>query len=245
MESSPPPSWRRRFEEAARAYGSAPLGTPGPIGPRALAEESVDAYIETFPIESYHDETAREALDDLHRGALRLYVLYRIGFLSNELEWARDLCESPIEAAMLYALALVSFEYADSVTFRGTDGLALGGDAEPGSEIEIEPQAQLGEHRVDFLLTYRRMTRPEQSDPARPALLHARPRLEAARLIVECDGHDYHDRTKKQASTDRARDRSLQSFGLSVYRYTGSDIWQHPFRCAVSAVAALLGRLDA
>ena len=46
-----------------------------------------------------------------------------------------------------------------------------------------------------------------------------------ARLVVECDGFDFHERTKEQASRDRRRDRALQRAGFKVYRYTGSDIW--------------------
>jgi very-short-patch-repair endonuclease len=58
-------------------------------------------------------------------------------------------------------------------------------------------------------------------------------------LIVECDGHDFHDRTKEQASKDRARDRALQSLGYRVYRYTGSDLWRDVCVYAVEVVTAL------
>jgi hypothetical protein len=58
-------------------------------------------------------------------------------------------------------------------------------------------------------------------------------------MVVECDGHDFHDRTKDQASRDRERDRLLQSFGFLVYRYTGRDIWQDFFKCAAEALYSL------
>jgi len=45
---------------------------------------------------------------------------------------------------------------------------------------------------------------------------------------VECDGHDFHERTKEQAAHDRARDRFFQSEGLAVMRFTGSEIWRAP-----------------
>lgn len=44
-------------------------------------------------------------------------------------------------------------------------------------------------------------------------------------IAIECDGHDFHERTKFQAAHDRARDRFFQSVGLSVLRFTGSEIW--------------------
>ena len=58
-------------------------------------------------------------------------------------------------------------------------------------------------------------------------------------MVIECDGHDFHDRTKAQASRDRARDRNLQSFGFLVYRYTGQDIWNDVFKHASEALADL------
>jgi len=47
-------------------------------------------------------------------------------------------------------------------------------------------------------------------------------------LIIECDGHDFHERTKEQASRDRSRDRRLQEAGYPVFRFTGSEIWRDP-----------------
>lgn len=43
-------------------------------------------------------------------------------------------------------------------------------------------------------------------------------------VAVECDGHDFHERTPDQASNDKRRDRVLQSLGIPVFRFTGSDI---------------------
>lgn len=51
-------------------------------------------------------------------------------------------------------------------------------------------------------------------------------------LVVECDGHDFHERTKKQATKDRSRDRRLQELGHTVFRFTGSEIWSDPMACA-------------
>lgn len=52
------------------------------------------------------------------------------------------------------------------------------------------------------------------------------------RLVVECDGHDFHDRTKQQAAYDRARDRELLMLGFVTIRFTGSEIVHAPERCA-------------
>lgn len=47
-------------------------------------------------------------------------------------------------------------------------------------------------------------------------------------IAIECDGHDFHERTKEQAEHDRARDRHFQAAGLYVLRFTGSEIWRSP-----------------
>jgi very-short-patch-repair endonuclease len=51
-------------------------------------------------------------------------------------------------------------------------------------------------------------------------------------VVVECDGHDYHERTKEQARRDRSRDRAMVSKGITVLRFTGSEIYRDPARCA-------------
>ena len=55
-------------------------------------------------------------------------------------------------------------------------------------------------------------------------------------LVVECDGHDFHERTKAQAKTDRSRDRRLQAAGYTVFRFTGSEIHNDPCGCANSVI---------
>lgn len=51
-------------------------------------------------------------------------------------------------------------------------------------------------------------------------------------LIVECDGHDFHERTKEQAAKDRSRDRAAILAGYEVFRFTGSELWCDPLGCA-------------
>ncbi len=53
-----------------------------------------------------------------------------------------------------------------------------------------------------------------------------------APLVVEVDGHDFHDRTKEQAASDRKRDRDLLALGVPVMRYTGSEVYNDPHLCA-------------
>jgi len=86
-----------------------------------------------------------------------------------------------------------------------------------GGNLLIHPQAEVttqdGTWRVDFLL-------------------RGQIGQSSALLVVECDGHDYHERTRAQARRDRFRDRSLQAAGYTVLRFTGSEIWAAPDACA-------------
>jgi len=166
-------------------------------------------------------------MDELHRAALRASVLRHVAFISDDLERAVAVCESPPERAMLYALAIVAWDWVDGVLVRLETG-ASGLMATHGTYIELEPQAQIATHRVDFLLTMRLRTGPEAD--------------RRARLVVECDGHDWHERTPEQARRDRARDRALQARDLAVYRYTGSDVWRDVFAAAQEAVTELARR---
>jgi very-short-patch-repair endonuclease len=54
-------------------------------------------------------------------------------------------------------------------------------------------------------------------------------------IAIECDGHDYHERTKQQAAYDRSRDRELLALGISTIRFTGSEIHHDADRCAADA----------
>lgn len=46
-------------------------------------------------------------------------------------------------------------------------------------------------------------------------------------VVVECDGHDFHEKTKEQAQKDKSRDRFLVSKGYYVFRFTGSEIYRN------------------
>lgn len=60
--------------------------------------------------------------------------------------------------------------------------------------------------------------------------------------VIECDGHDFHERTKKQAEHDKARDRYFQSLGLIVLRYTGAEIHRDPLAAAHAALLIFINR---
>lgn len=76
------------------------------------------------------------------------------------------------------------------------------------SQVKIEP------YTVDFMFLYRHRVSGEIGG-----------------IVVECDGHAFHERTKEQAAHDKSRDRFLQSEGFKVLRFTGSEIWNKTYDC--------------
>ncbi len=61
------------------------------------------------------------------------------------------------------------------------------------------------------------------------------------RIVVECDEHDFHERTKEQAKHDRQRDRALQLLGWKVLRFTGSEIYADAHECVAEILEAMDG----
>jgi very-short-patch-repair endonuclease len=68
--------------------------------------------------------------------------------------------------------------------------------------------------------------------------------LRNAAVVIEADGHNFHDRTTEQAAYDRARDREMQTLGYVVLRFTGSEIHHDPWACANSIFKGLARAAD-
>jgi very-short-patch-repair endonuclease len=86
--------------------------------------------------------------------------------------------------------------------------------------VSVQPQERVGNHRVDFRVGLRTTHGP-------------------IRIAVECDGHEFHERTKEQAARDKRRDRALIAEGYRVMRFTGSELFADPHACAEEVIEAL------
>lgn len=126
--------------------------------------------------------------------------------------------DSPIErlmAAALYAQAKHGFgEHHSFARFCWRDQSDIESGDAPGDELlHIVVQAPVLTFRVDFLIV-------------------AKGWQEERKIVVECDGHDFHERTKEQAERDRSRDRKMTEAGYTVLRFTGREIYRDPIKCA-------------
>lgn len=79
--------------------------------------------------------------------------------------------------------------------------------------IIFSPQVEIGKYKVDFCITI-----PIYNSS------------ESKKIIIECDGHEFHEKTKEQAQHDKERDRFLQAEGYPIYRFTGSEIYRNPLK---------------
>lgn len=157
-------------------------------------------------------------LEDLFRESAEMAV--------EKLPWQWvNYCQSPIEKLMLLALWSRGV-WTESMKFAQAPVLKMMiEDANHPDNLSsiLAPQVQVGPYRVDFLIAMRRR-------------LHHK---DVILFAVECDGHDFHERTKAQAAKDKARDRYLAAEGITVLRYTGSEIWRDAGACADDVLGIL------
>lgn len=137
--------------------------------------------------------------------------------LCVEIFWACDFagkCQSEIEKAFAATVLLN----------HSIRGVRFGASKEHAVRDKVlfflEPQFKIGEYRVDFLMGTTKFGADDMMKC----------------IAIECDGHDFHDKTKEQAARDKSRDRFLSGHVGRVIRFTGSEIYRDPSKCAIEAL---------
>lgn len=139
------------------------------------------------------------------------------GFLSPFLEN----CESPIEKLFLHAV-WANGVWNGFVEFVVPCGFEFFLDGIGVDKAHFAQQIEISGYRVDFLFAISRAN-------GEPPFV----------VAVECDGHDFHEKTKEQAARDKKRDRTLNDAGVIVYRFSGSEIWADAGDCAKQIIVKL------
>ena len=142
--------------------------------------------------------------------------------------WGDDcLWDSPIEKQFGCALfAISSQSIGPTFVFRG-------GDNQRVDSIMKYVHGKMG--RIPFALIFTQQ--PVLSYRLDLVMLAKIGRSRKIRRVaVECDGHDFHEKTKEQAARDKKRDREVVGLGLRLLRFTGSEIYKNPFHCASEVV---------
>lgn len=98
---------------------------------------------------------------------------------------------------------------------------------EHNRRLIIEPQKPVGPYTADFMIYSESWSREDHcwyEPPITPT------------VVVECDGYEFHEKTKEQASHDKRRDREMQRRGYVVFRFSGSDIFNGSDSCATEVL---------
>ena len=119
----------------------------------------------------------------------------------SEISCYIDEIESPIEKILLTALAIYCKEKNINLYY----------------DVQYEINVENKKYVADFYIRYdERINRFRNKD---------------FKLVIECDGHDYHHINKEQVTHDYERENTLKTNGYDVIRFTGSQIYKEPIKC--------------
>lgn len=92
--------------------------------------------------------------------------------------------------------------------------------------LKLSPQERVdtgrGKFAVDFVVT--------------------RKNGESARVAVELDGHEFHEKTAQQVAKDKSRERAIVATGIPVLRFSGSEVFKSP-RKVIAEIIEYFNRL--
>jgi very-short-patch-repair endonuclease len=98
-------------------------------------------------------------------------------------------------------------------------------DVESRFNVDLELQAEIdtpaGKYRVDFLITSKSTGEIGTA------------------LVIELDGHDFHERTKEQVAYDNKRARALAQAGMTVVRFSGHEMVTKARDCIKDVIALI------
>lgn len=125
-------------------------------------------------------------------------------------------CKSPIEVLFLFAFDLYKCEqdFPDICLY---------------SQYEIKKSS--GEKYVaDFVFDASECSMTEDG-------------FESYKLIIECDGHEFHEKTKEQVERGNIRNMELQEMGYEILHFSGSQIYKNPYLCAIKTYKYILKKI--
>lgn len=163
---------------------------------------------------------------ELPERAQELYMWYLlISRVHNHKSYCLDKrvfekAESPIEKILLLALELVSHElYRGEFIFYSQEDIPCG-DKEYRADIDVCKF----ERNLWFF--------------------GSESHIVGCNTLVECDGHEFHEKTKEQVKKNNERDMALKKEGYEVLHFSGSQIFQDPIKCAKDVLEYVSKRKD-
>lgn len=130
-------------------------------------------------------------------------------------------CESPIE--QMLSIALIDIGIGNIYRFNPYIDIL---------EIENQKYIQCNEkrYRVDFYIAAAYKDKNMEFKNIK-------------KIIVECDGKEYHHSTRDQVNNDYERTLNLQKAGYEVIKFTGSQINRNPYRCAKAVLDLIVSKM--
>ena len=119
-----------------------------------------------------------------------------------------DECKSPIEQLFYYAYSILDFENEGDIV----PSLFL----MPQEEIHANGKTYYADFVFDSDYLKEDGNIPEN----------------ALKLVIECDGHEFHEKTKEQVKRGNERDYNLKIAGYDILHFSGSQIYNEPMTCA-------------
>lgn len=126
-------------------------------------------------------------------------------------------CKSPIEIIMALALDIASIKMLGTLV----NALYL--------ETQVEINCGDKKYYADFCFD----TDTLDIDVIKPY-----------KLVVECDGHEFHEKTKEQVARDNERDMNLKMNGYDVIHFSGSQIFNDPLKCAFEVIRLIVKNIE-
>ena len=93
--------------------------------------------------------------------------------------------------------------------------------------LDVIPQKHVGRYRVDFQIIHYGLFNKDGTQIIN-------------KILVECDSQAFHERTEKERRYEKARDRSLNKAGFTVFHYTGKEIIEDPYKIAAEIISEII-----
>lgn len=134
----------------------------------------------------------------------------------EDLERAAAKCESPLESRLLICMGYRGWHLVDASDWTEAHRFAhLTGTSKTPKHVT----AMFNGHLQALMLTQAQITSGSNRWRADCAIFVGR-----TGIVVELDGHPFHERTADQVLRDRSRDRAMTIDGWKVLRFTGREV---------------------
>ena len=136
-------------------------------------------------------------------------INFNLNINYNSLKESLIECESPIE--QMLSMELKNLHLENSVLFNSDLEIV-------GFESQKEIECNKNKYRVDFLI---------------PVIFY---KNICKCYIVECDGYEFHQKTKEQVQNDYIRQRNIEMSGYRIIKFTGTEIFNNAPSCALQVL---------